>query len=91
MAVFIFMTLFLLCHFAGEIAVHHARDAHGNELTRLHIPLRREIYIPVYARAFRVDWDDINLQDEVEEAKAELYREQARKLRIENDREENRC
>ena len=24
-------------------------------------------------------------------AKAELYREQARKLRIENDREENRC
>ena len=44
-----------------------------------------------YARAFHVDWDDINLQDEVEEAKAELYREQARKLRIENDREENRC
>ena len=38
-----------------------------------------------------MDWDDINLQDEVEEAKAELYREQARKLRIENDREENRC
>ena len=35
--------------------------------------------------AFRVDWEDINLQDEVEEAKAELYREQARKLRIEND------
>lgn len=35
--------------------------------------------------AFRVDWEDINLQDEVEEAKAELYREQARKLRIENN------
>ena len=35
--------------------------------------------------SFRVDWDDINLQDEVEEAKAELYREQARKLRLEND------
>ena len=32
-----------------------------------------------------VDWEDINLQDEVEEAKAELYREQARRLRIEND------
>ena len=32
-----------------------------------------------------VDWEDINLQDEVEEAKAELYREQARKLRNEND------
>ena len=34
---------------------------------------------------FEVIWDDINLQDQVEEAKAELYREQARKLRIEND------
>ena len=32
-----------------------------------------------------VEWEDINLQDEVEEAKAELYREQARKLRNEND------
>ena len=38
-----------------------------------------------YTGTFRVDWDDINLQDEVEEAKAELYREQARRLRIEND------
>ena len=37
---------------------------------------------------FEVVWDDINLQDEVEEARAELYREQARKLRIENDRKE---
>ena len=35
---------------------------------------------------FEVVWDDINLQDLVEEARAELYREQARKLRIENDR-----
>lgn len=34
---------------------------------------------------FQVVWDDINLQDQVEEAKAALYREQARKLRIEND------
>ena len=42
-----------------------------------------------YAGAFHVDWDDINLQDEVEEAKAELYREQARKLKIENDAAEN--
>lgn len=33
----------------------------------------------------RVEWDDINLQDEVEEARAALYLEQARKLRIEND------
>ena len=35
-------------------------------------------------------WDDINLQDEVEEARAALYREQARKLRLENDRAEGR-
>ena len=33
-------------------------------------------------------WDDINVQDEVEESRAELYREQARRLRIENDRME---
>ncbi len=37
---------------------------------------------------FQVVWDDINLQDLVEEARAELYREQARRLRIENDRME---
>lgn len=38
-----------------------------------------------YACGFEVVWDDINLQDQVEEARAALYREQARKLRIEND------
>ena len=38
-----------------------------------------------YGCGFRVDWDDINLQDQVEEARAALYREQARKLKIEND------
>lgn len=38
--------------------------------------------------AFTVDWEDINLQDEVEEARAALYREQARRLKIENDRSE---
>lgn len=43
-----------------------------------------------YSCGFTVVWDDINLQDEVEEAKAELYREQARKLRIENDAAEAR-
>ena len=32
--------------------------------------------------------DDINLQDQVEEARAALYREQTRKLRIENDEKE---
>lgn len=35
-----------------------------------------------------VVWDDINLQDEVEEARAALYREQARRMRLENDRVE---
>jgi hypothetical protein len=43
-----------------------------------------------YTCAFEVVWDDINLQDEVEEAKAALYREQARKLRIENDKAEGK-
>ena len=37
---------------------------------------------------FEVIWDDIKLQDQVEEAKAALYREQARKLKMENDRAE---
>ena len=41
-----------------------------------------------YGCRFQVDWDDINLQDQVEEARAALYREQARKLRIENDASE---
>ena len=38
-----------------------------------------------YTCGFEVVWDDINLQDEVEEAKAALYREQARKLQLTND------
>ena len=41
-----------------------------------------------YGCCFAVEWDDINLQDLVEEAKAELYREQARRLRLENDERE---
>lgn len=41
-----------------------------------------------YGCRFAVEWDDINLQDMVEEARAELYREQARKLRKENDKRE---
>lgn len=41
-----------------------------------------------YTCGFEVVWDDINLQDQVEEARAELYREQARRLRIENDERE---
>ena len=41
-----------------------------------------------FSCGFEVVWDDINLQDQVEEAKAELYRQQARKLKIENDKAE---
>ena len=37
-----------------------------------------------------VDWEDINLQDEVEEAKAALYLQQARKLKQENDEAEGK-
>ena len=42
-----------------------------------------------YGCGFQVVWDDINLQDQVEESKAELYRQQARKLRLENDAAED--
>ena len=38
-----------------------------------------------YGCDFEVVWDDINLQDGLEEAKAEWYRQQARKLSLEND------
>ncbi len=38
-----------------------------------------------YGCGFRVVWDDINLQDLVEEAKADWYKEQTRKLALEND------
>ncbi|MEG1858570.1 MAG: serine/threonine protein phosphatase, partial [Pseudoflavonifractor sp.] len=34
-----------------------------------------------YGGSVAVDWEDINLQDTVEEARAELYRVQAEKLR----------
>lgn len=43
-----------------------------------------------YACPFLVNWDEINLQDEVEEARAALYLEQARKLRLENDAAEKK-
>ena len=38
-----------------------------------------------YTCGFEVLWEDVNLQDEVEDARAALYLEQARKLRLEND------
>ena len=37
-----------------------------------------------YYSNFTVDWDDINLQDELDEAKAAWYRAQTRKLELEN-------
>ena len=43
-----------------------------------------------YGGWVNVDWDDINLQDLVEESRAELYREQARKIRLELDGAEQR-
>ncbi len=38
-----------------------------------------------YTCGCQIVWDEINLQDQVEEARAELYRQQARKLALEND------
>jgi len=38
-----------------------------------------------YGCDFQIIWDDINLQDLLEEAKAGWYREQTRKLALEND------
>ena len=44
-----------------------------------------------YGCECRVIWDDINLQDLLEEAKAGWYREQTRKLALENDELERRA
>lgn len=43
-----------------------------------------------YGCAFEVVWDDISLQDLAEEARAQLYLQQARKLALENDSTEAR-
>jgi hypothetical protein len=43
-----------------------------------------------YGCPFQVVWDDINLQDLLDEAKADWYRQQARKLAIENDQAEKK-
>ena len=43
-----------------------------------------------YAGRPAVEWEDINLQDLVEEARAELYREQAETMRREREKEEER-
>ena len=44
-----------------------------------------------YSCGVEVVWDDINLQDLLEEAKAGWYREQTRKLALENDAAERRA
>ncbi len=41
-----------------------------------------------YDCLFTVDWEEINLQDQVEEAKAALYRQQAIQLEAQNQKEE---
>ena len=41
-----------------------------------------------YVDKVTVDWEDINLQDLVEEARAELYRQQARTVQMENEARE---
>lgn len=41
-----------------------------------------------YGDKVTVDWEDINLQDLVEEARAELYRQQARTVQMENEARE---
>ena len=41
-----------------------------------------------YDSKVEVDWQDINLQDLVEEARAQLYRQQTRSLRMDNDARE---
>jgi len=42
-----------------------------------------------YDTPFAVEWEEINLQDQVEEARAELFRQQAAKLERENVKEES--
>ena len=41
-----------------------------------------------YAPQVTVDWEDVNLQDLVEEARAQLYRQQARTVELENEARE---
>ncbi len=43
-----------------------------------------------YSCGFRIEWEDINLQDLLEEAKAGWYKEQTRKLRQENEHSEEK-
>ena len=42
-----------------------------------------------YDCPFRVEWEEINLQDQVEEARAELFRQQARQVEAQNEGQEN--
>ncbi len=41
-----------------------------------------------YDPKVRIEWEEINLQDQVDDAKAALYLQQARKLKLENDQVE---
>ena len=67
------------------------RSDEGTSLTaNLQILAENLVAMQGETAAFRVDWEDINLQDEVEEARAALYLQQARKLRVENDEAEEK-
>ena len=67
------------------------RSDEGTSLTaNLQILAENLVAMQGETAAFRVDWEDINLQDEVEEAKATLYLQQARKLELENKKAEGK-
>ncbi len=67
-------------------------DMMTSELTALRrvltVPLERicRLWMQLHGfdPLFSVEWDDLNLQDEVEEARASLFRQQARRLELEN-------
>ena len=73
-------------------AISFAADMMTSEITALRRSLDPvvericELWLRVHGYGGRVEvrWDDINLQDQVEEARAELYREQARAVRGQN-------
>ena len=76
---------FLICMDSDGCVMDTVRIKHSTVMCP---ELIRVFALDDHADFITAAWDEINLQDEVEEAKAALYREQARKLKIENDRAE---
>ena len=60
--------------------------AHDNKQKKRKILLRLWLRMRGLDTPFTVEWEDINLQDQVEEAKAELYRRQAERLARDRER-----